>query len=107
MPYWILLVRVRVPLVLSHQPSKDRGALLGLADLAMGSIRTTDVVLFQTSPCTAEGRLKEASHTPGTLPPEGAPATHSAGFPPAPPRSTERAREPFYPNEGGVATETA
>ena len=29
--------------------------------------------------------------------PWGAPATHSVGFPPAPPRFTERARGPFYP----------
>ena len=42
-------------------------------------------------------------------PPEGAPATHPAGFPPAPPRSIEHARKPFYPfkiqpplNERGV-----
>ena len=67
------------------------------------------MALFPTFQCTAEGCLKEASHTPGTLPLEGAPATHFAGFPPAPPRSTERAREPFYPfldpippSEGGV-----
>ena len=31
------------------------------------------------------------------FPPEGAPATQSAGFPPVPPRPTERARGPFYP----------
>ena len=32
-------------------------------------------------------------------PPEGAPVIKSAGFPPAPPRSTERTRGPFYPNK--------
>ena len=31
------------------------------------------------------------------FPPEGTPATQSAGFPPVPPRPTERARGPFYP----------
>jgi len=62
-----------------------------------GALSPADVALFPTSPCTAEGCLKEASHTPGTFPPEGAPATRPSGFPPAPPRSTERAREPFYP----------
>ena len=30
------------------------------------------------------------------LKPRAALATHFAGFPPAPPRSTERARKPFY-----------
>jgi len=55
-----------------------------------------------------ERTKKEASHTPGTLPPEGALATQSVGFPLAPPRSTKRARGPFYPfyihppNEGWV-----
>ena len=33
-----------------------------------GALSPTDVALFPTSPCTAEGCLKEASHTPGTLP---------------------------------------
>jgi len=38
-----------------------------------GALCPTDVELFPTSPCTAEGCLKEASHTPGTPIPGGAP----------------------------------
>ena len=34
-----------------------------------GALSPTDVALFPTFPCTAEGCLKEASHTPYTLPP--------------------------------------
>ena len=62
-----------------------------------GALSPTDVALSPTSPCTDEGGLREASHMPGTFPPEGAPTIHPAGLPPAPPRSTEHAREPFYP----------
>jgi len=54
-----------------------------------------DVALFPTSPCTAEGSVKEASRTPGILSPGGAPAIQPAGFPPALLRSTKRAREAF------------
>ena len=32
-----------------------------------GALSPTDVALFPTSPCTTEGCLKEASHTPGAF----------------------------------------
>ena len=54
-----------------------------------------DVGLFPTSPCTAEGCLKERATRQIPFPPWGAPPTHSAGFPPAPPRSTSRAGGAF------------
>jgi len=62
-----------------------------------GALSPTDVALFPTFPGTAECCLKEASHTPGALPSGGFPGNQIFGFPPAPPRSTERARGPFYP----------
>jgi len=74
-------------------------APLAASKRPVGALSPTDVALFPTSPCTAEGSLKEASHTPDArpFPPEVNPATHPAGFPPDPPRSTERAREPLKP----------
>jgi len=45
-----------------------------------GALSPTDVALFQTSPCTAEGCLKEASHTPGALPPGGCPGNPLCGL---------------------------
>ena len=78
----------------------SRLSLLAASKRPAGALSPTDVALFPAFPCTAKGFLKEASHTPGALPPVGpwgAPATHSAGFLPAPPRSTERARGPFNP----------
>ena len=41
--------------------------------------------------------LLEGGEPQLSFPPEGSSATQSAGFPPAPPRSTERPRGPFYP----------
>ena len=45
-----------------------------------GALSPTDVALFPTSPCTAEGCLKEARHTPGTLHPEGCPDNPLCGL---------------------------
>jgi len=45
-----------------------------------GALSPTDVALFPTSPCTAEGCLKEASHTPGTLPLGGFPGNPLCGI---------------------------
>ena len=45
-----------------------------------GALNPTDVALFPTSPCTAEGSLKEASHTPGTLPLGGSPGNPLCGI---------------------------
>ena len=45
-----------------------------------GALSPTDSVLFPTSPCTAEGSLKEASHTPGTFSPGGFPGNPHCGL---------------------------
>ena len=45
-----------------------------------GALSPADVALFPTSPCTAEGCLKEASHTPGTLPLGGFPGNPLCGI---------------------------
>jgi len=45
-----------------------------------GALSPTDVALFPTSPCTAEGCLKEASHTPVTLRPGGFPGNPLCGL---------------------------
>jgi len=41
----------------------------------------SDLPAFSTPPCTAEGRVKEASHTSGTLPPGGFPGNPPRGPP--------------------------
>jgi len=91
-----------------HPSLVSRLSPLAASKRPAGALSPTNAALFPALPCTAECCLKGASHMPGALPPEGAPATQSAGFPPAPPRSTERARGPFYlfldripPSEGG------
>ena len=48
--------------------------------LPAGALSPTDVALFPTSPSTAEGCLKEASHTPGALPPGGCPGNPLCGL---------------------------
>ena len=45
-----------------------------------GALSPTDVALFPTFQCTAEGCLKEASHTPGNLPPGGCPGNPLCGL---------------------------
>ena len=40
----------------------------------VGALSSTEVVLFQTSPCTAEGSLRATRQVP--FPPEGSPAIH-------------------------------
>ena len=56
------------------------GAAATDASAAAGALNPTDVVLFPTSPCTAECRLKEASHTPGALPLGGCPGNPLCGL---------------------------
>ena len=45
-----------------------------------GALSPTDVALFPTSPCTAEGSVKEANHPPGTLSPGGYPGNQPCGL---------------------------
>ena len=45
-----------------------------------GALSPTDVALFPAFPCTAEGCLKEVTHTPGTLPPGGCPGNPLCGL---------------------------
>jgi len=45
-----------------------------------GALNPSDAALFPTPPCTAEGCLKEASHTPGVLPPGGCPGNPLCGL---------------------------
>ena len=45
-----------------------------------GALSPTDVALFQTSPCTAEGSLREAGHMPGALSPGGFPGNPPCGL---------------------------
>ena len=45
-----------------------------------GALSPTDVALFPTSPCTAEGGLREASHMAGTLSPGGFPGNPPCGL---------------------------
>ena len=45
-----------------------------------GALSPTTVAHFSAFPCTDEGYLKEASHTPGTLPPGGCPGNPLCGL---------------------------
>jgi len=54
------------------------------------ALSPADVALFPTSPGAAEGSDQM------TLKPRAALAIHSMGFPPAPPRSNERARKAWW-----------
>ena len=64
----------RLPLPVSMFPP------LAASKRPAGALSPTDVALFPTSPCTAEGSVKEANHPPGTLSPGGYPATHPAAL---------------------------
>ena len=86
------------PLGIPSEPPAVHGPLLGddeaaclpspvskLTPLAaskhsVGALSPTDVALFPTPPCIAEGSLKEASRTPSTLFPGGYPGSPLRAF---------------------------